>query len=114
DDILIRRTFLGRLGSGLAAVTGSRAALVGGIGPSVESQLGSRVPQPGSGLNVKAFGAVGDGTADDTAAIQDAIDTAARRGGGSVYLPLGSYRIAAPSSRPSHALQVGVAVALVG
>ena len=41
--------------------------------------------------NVKQFGAAGDGTADDTIAIQSACD--ASEGGGTVYIPPGSYRI---------------------
>ena len=41
--------------------------------------------------NVKDFGAVGDGHADDTAAIQKAIDKAGASGGGIVFLPAGTY-----------------------
>lgn len=43
-------------------------------------------------LSVKDFGAKGDGIADDTAAIQAAIDSGADR----VFLPLGKYRVTAP------------------
>jgi hypothetical protein len=46
-------------------------------------------------VNVKDFGAVGDGAADDTAAIQAAIN-AAQAGVVSVYLPAGRYRLASP------------------
>ena len=45
----------------------------------------------GTQLNVKAFGAVGDGVTDDTAAIQAALDTATS--GGIVFFPDGIYRV---------------------
>jgi hypothetical protein len=44
-------------------------------------------------FNVKAFGATGDGTTDDTAAIQDAITSAGVAGGGTVFLPRGTYSV---------------------
>lgn len=45
----------------------------------------------GATLNVREFGAKGDGIAKDTAAIQKAIDTAAKQGGGIVHVPPGLY-----------------------
>jgi Pectate lyase superfamily protein len=45
----------------------------------------------GQHYNVQAFGARGNAAADDTAAIQDAIDTCAAAGGGVVYFPPGTY-----------------------
>lgn len=44
--------------------------------------------------NVKDFGAVGDGITDDTAAIQSAIDYITEHNGGTLYFPLGKYRLA--------------------
>ena len=42
-------------------------------------------------LNVRSFGAKGDGTSDDTAAFQKALDAAHAAGGGRVWVPAGSY-----------------------
>lgn len=42
------------------------------------------------------YGADRSGTRDSTAAIQRALDDAARAGGGVVYLPEGTYRVAPP------------------
>lgn len=47
-------------------------------------------------LNVKDFGAKGDGSADDTAAIQAAIDYAVATGRRSVYFPAGTYIVTSP------------------
>ena len=47
-------------------------------------------------VNVRAFGAKGNGTTDDTAAIQAALTAAFNAGGGEVHVPAGTYRITAP------------------
>ncbi len=46
-------------------------------------------------FNVKDYGAKGDGSTDDTAAIQAAIDACEAAGGGIVWFPSGSYKITA-------------------
>lgn len=45
-------------------------------------------------INVKKFGAKGDGVTDDTESIQNAIDHVLNNGGGTVFIPNGRYRIA--------------------
>jgi polygalacturonase len=47
----------------------------------------------GTPVNVKDFGAVGDGIADDFLAINRAVKYVADQGGGTVYYPPGTYRI---------------------
>ena len=43
--------------------------------------------------DVQTYGAKGDGTTDDTLAIQAAIDAAKEAGGGTIYFPPGTYRV---------------------
>lgn len=47
-------------------------------------------------INVASYGATGNGTTDDTSALQNAINAAQTRGGGVVFLPAGTYKISAP------------------
>lgn len=44
-------------------------------------------------FNARTFGAIGDDSADDTAAIRSALDAAEKNGGGVVYFPWGTYRL---------------------
>lgn len=52
--------------------------------------------------NVKNYGAKGDGVADDTNAIQTAINAVSTRGGGMVYIPAGTYYISDTIIIPSN------------
>ena len=47
----------------------------------------------GDHLSVRMFGAIGNGIADDSTAINEAIATVGAAGGGNVYLPIGTYLI---------------------
>src|SRR5205814_3150439 len=58
-----------------------------------------------NGINVRtdarlSVRALGDGVADDTAAVRAAIEQAAATGGGVVYFPAGTYKIVTPSGNP--------------
>jgi hypothetical protein len=44
-------------------------------------------------VNVRDFGALGDGTTNDTAAVQAAVDAAVAAGGGTVFFPPGTYMV---------------------
>ena len=63
--------------------------------PQPPGKLGVYVPAPTTDFiaNVKDYGAKGDGQADDTAAIQNAINAIAAQGGGIVDIPAGTYRV---------------------
>lgn len=47
-------------------------------------------------INVKSFGAKGDGFVDDTSSIQNTIDFVVSLGGGTVFIPSGRYYITSP------------------
>jgi len=64
--------------------------LTGATGLIAGPLLAADVPDE-SWVNVRHFGAKGDGSTIDTPAINKAIDYAAARGGGTVYLPAGTY-----------------------
>lgn len=60
-------------------------------------------------VNVKDFGAVGDNVADDTAAIQAAIDACSstvQQGAKAIYLPAGEYRITSALSIPKEFIEI--------
>lgn len=57
--------------------------------------------------NVKGYGALGNNSADDRAAIQSAIDAADLAGGGTVFFPTGRYRIKQSLIIPSKITLIG-------
>jgi hypothetical protein len=61
----------------------------GGLTALTTAALGG----PQDWFNVKTYGATGNGSTDDTAAIQAAITAAQTAGGGTVYLPHGKYSV---------------------
>ncbi len=59
-------------------------------------------------VNVREFGAVGDGKTDDTAAFQKALDTVGQAGGGTVYAPRGNYLFAGHLNVPDAVTLAGL------
>ena len=90
---------------GLAACGGGAASPEPSQSPSVSSSSPAPLPSTSGQLfNVKSFGAVGNGTNNDSAALQQALSAAAKVGG-TVYLPVGTYACPTPVTLPD-----GVAV----
>jgi len=81
-DNTARRQFLKFTGAGIAGVA---------AGVSTLPASAKTAPAAEGEHDVRAFGAKGDGKTLDTAAINQAIDTAAAAGGGTVRFPAGNY-----------------------
>ncbi len=72
----------------------ARVAVLAAAGMAVASMLAAEAgQQTKERFDVRAFGAKGDGTTKDTAAVQAALDACARSGGGRVAVPPGTYLI---------------------
>src|SRR6478609_1818755 len=63
--------------------------------------------------NVRTYGAKGDGTSLDTAAINAAIDAAAKQGGGTVFFPAGNYLSYSIHLQSHVALYLGIGSTIV-
>jgi polygalacturonase len=72
------------------------------------------VSKPGVTLNVRDFGATGDGTTKDTAAIQQAIDRCWALGGGQALVPPGNYLTGALAMKSNTILRLEKDAAIVG
>lgn len=95
-----------------SAATDQHVSTAGGVKLYVQKEA--------SGYDVTAFGAVGDGTTDDTAIIQSAIDAVSAAGGGQIWFPSGVYGVSdvtgaiTLSRRAALRLKSGVVLAGVG
>ncbi|WP_354637112.1 glycosyl hydrolase family 28-related protein [Kitasatospora camelliae] len=90
-----------------ALLTGAVAGLAGlaAVGGAAEPATAAVATGGSDWFDVRSYGAIGDGTTDDTAAIQAALDAAKAAGGGTVYFPTGSYPVTPAGATP--ALTVG-------
>ncbi|MDP4209981.1 MAG: glycoside hydrolase family 28 protein [Bacteroidota bacterium] len=89
-----RRNFLRTAGQGIIAVplAASLTSFTEDSGSGVSGRKELLTPKNnGISLNIRDFGAVGDGVTKDTAAIQQAIDRCWVLGGGEVIVPSGNY-----------------------
>lgn len=75
-----------------------------------EFQVGDLIISGKPWIDPRSRGAVGDGVADDTTAIQAAIDTADAAGGGCVFVPEGTFKITDPVKIPAGVSLRGVAL----
>ncbi len=82
------KTELASTAAGVGSAKVGFSAIALGSGRTVQDKLRDSV-------SVKDFGAVGNGVADDTAAIQSAINTVLTPTGGGLYFPKGTYKITA-------------------
>ncbi len=112
---LSRRECLGKLalptaaallGAGLAERQANAAAPA--KAPTTNDDLGTRV------YNIRTFGAKGDGTTVDTAALQAAIDACARDGGGTVLVPAGTFVIGTTELKSNVTLHIAASGKLLG
>ena len=97
--MFLRRGFLKTAGLGvLASKTGLRAAK--------HSAAPAQPAKPKLSLNVRDFGAKGDGKIRDTAAMQQALDRCWALGGGEVVVPSGNYLTGALALRSGTTLRL--------
>jgi polygalacturonase len=114
-SLLTRRQWLGKApASALAA-----AAAVNLLQEPALAAKPAAHAAPGSDLgariyNVRAFGAKGDGVALDTAALQTAIDTCTRDGGGTVLVPAGTFQIGTVELKSNVTLHIAAGGKLLG
>ena len=87
-------TSIGRKGAlGRRALFTGAAVGVAGAMVAADATPAAASATPADWYNVKDYGAVGDGTTNDAAAIQSAIDAAGGAGGGVVYFPAATYAV---------------------
>ena len=73
---------------------------VGGVVCSPRASLArSMHPAPAVILNLRDFGAVGDGVTDDGPALQQALNALASSGGGTLFVPAGRYALITPTAK---------------
>ena len=67
----------------------------------------SNTQTPGNVFNIKSYGAIGDGVADDTSAFEAAVKAVTDAGGGQILVPIGTYLIRRSIKLPSFTTLAG-------
>jgi hypothetical protein len=78
--------------------------LVGGVATTMQAAVALAAA---TFFNVKTYGALGNGTGDDTAAITATITAAVAAGGGTVFFPPGVYRVVSAITLPGSVTLLG-------
>jgi polygalacturonase len=108
-----RRVFLKQVGLGLLAAPIASSALGSAI--SHHQAVPSHLPAANKvSLNIRDFGAVGDGKTKDTVAIQQTIDRCAILGGDEVIIPEGNYFTGAIQLRSNVTIRFAQGAILTG
>jgi polygalacturonase len=114
---LARRRFLAKAGLSVVALP-FLSALPESVAVEVSHEQPGKHPpsqaQSGVHLNVREFGALGDGSTKDTVAIQQALDRCSVLGGGEVLVPAGDYSIGAIVLRSNTILRLDERAVLLG
>lgn len=91
-----------------ATVAAALGSLGAAVPPSIRAAESAPKPHSAVGLNVRDFGAVGDGKADDTPAFTAAMKEAGDAGGDLVFVPHGNYLIKGTLDVPENVTLQGV------
>jgi hypothetical protein len=97
-----------------AAQAARSAAARGGAQPARAQGSGNPALNGARIYNIRDFGAKGDGTTLDTAALQAAIDACTKDGGGTVLVPAGTFHIGAVEMKSNVTLHIAAAGTLLG
>jgi hypothetical protein len=125
DPSFSRREWLQRvsvpaIGMSLGSALPASAAVAGAGGPQAAGAGRSQAAAQGDVLNgarvynIRDFGAKGDGTTLDTAAVQKTIDACTRDGGGTVLVPAGVFHIGTVELKSNVTLHIAASGTLLG
>src|SRR6267378_6015615 len=101
-------------GAGSAATESLTGNNAGAGNLATTANTAAPAPEKGDQVNVRTYGAVGNGVTNDTAAFNAALKSLADAGGGSCLVPKGTYLISASGITQAHIAAVSSGVRLVG